>query len=110
MDVVIVTSNDLQGKTPRDYADDYYDYNGYGNKDWLYISNTIQYTIQWLMSPYSGNSSYVFRVHWSGIADGAIRGSIAFTNAVSPVFYLTSTTSIDGGDGSLNNPYLLSVQ
>ena len=80
------------------------------NKDWLYISNTIQYTIQWLMSPYSGNSSYVFRVHWSGIADGAIRGSIAFTYAVSPVFYLTSTTSIDGGDGSLNNPYLLSVQ
>ena len=77
------------------------------NKDWLYISNTIQYTIQWLMSPYSGNSSYVFRVHWSGIADGAIRGSIAFTNAVSPVFYLTSTTSIIDGDGSLNNPYIL---
>ena len=33
MDVVIVTSNDLQGKTPRDYADDYYDYNGYGLGD-----------------------------------------------------------------------------
>ncbi|MBP3916873.1 MULTISPECIES: TPM domain-containing protein [unclassified Clostridium] len=30
MDAVIVTSNDLEGKTPRDYADDYYDYNGYG--------------------------------------------------------------------------------
>ena len=30
MDAVIVTSNDLKGKTPRDYADDYYDYNGYG--------------------------------------------------------------------------------
>ena len=29
MDAVIVTSNDLEGKTPRDYADDYYDYNGY---------------------------------------------------------------------------------
>lgn len=30
MDAVIVTSNDLGGKSPRDYADDYYDYNGYG--------------------------------------------------------------------------------
>ncbi|WP_195987251.1 TPM domain-containing protein [Clostridium sp. D53t1_180928_C8] len=30
MDAVIVTSNDLEGKKPRDYADDYYDYNGYG--------------------------------------------------------------------------------
>ncbi len=29
MDAVIVTSNDLGGKSPRDYADDYYDYNGY---------------------------------------------------------------------------------
>lgn len=30
MDVVIVTSNNLNGKSPKDYADDYYDYNGYG--------------------------------------------------------------------------------
>ena len=30
MDVVIVTTNTLGGKTPMEYADDYYDYNGYG--------------------------------------------------------------------------------
>lgn len=30
MDVVILTINDLEGKTPQDYADDYYDNNGYG--------------------------------------------------------------------------------
>lgn len=29
-DFVIVTTNDTQGKTSRDYADDYYDYNGFG--------------------------------------------------------------------------------
>lgn len=29
-DIVVVTTNDLQGKSPRAYADDYYDYNGYG--------------------------------------------------------------------------------
>ncbi len=35
-DIVIVTEYDLQGKTPTAYADDFYDYNGYGvgkNKD-----------------------------------------------------------------------------
>ena len=30
MDIVIVTIVDNQGKTSRDYADDYYDYNGFG--------------------------------------------------------------------------------
>lgn len=54
MDVVVVTVNSLEGKSPRDYADDFYDYNGYGygeekdgvlllvsmeNRDW-YITTT----------------------------------------------------------------------
>ena len=30
LDVVIVTTKDLQGKSKMDYADDYFDYNGYG--------------------------------------------------------------------------------
>lgn len=30
MDIVIVTTNDAQGKSPRDYADDFFDYNGFG--------------------------------------------------------------------------------
>lgn len=33
MDVVILTVNALDGKTPQDYADDYYDENGYGLDD-----------------------------------------------------------------------------
>lgn len=33
IDVVIVTTNDVEGKTSRDYADDFYDYNGYGLDD-----------------------------------------------------------------------------
>ncbi len=32
-DVVIVTTPNLEGKTPTAYADDYYDYNGYGYGD-----------------------------------------------------------------------------
>lgn len=30
LDIVIVTTNDTNGKSPRDYADDYYDYGGFG--------------------------------------------------------------------------------
>ena len=30
MDIAVVTVTDLQGKTPEAFADDYYDYNGYG--------------------------------------------------------------------------------
>lgn len=30
LDIVVVTVNTLEGKTPQEYADDYYDYNGYG--------------------------------------------------------------------------------
>ena len=30
MDIVIVTTNEAGGKTPMEYADDYFDYNGYG--------------------------------------------------------------------------------
>lgn len=33
MEVVILTVNSLDGKTPQDYADDYYDENGYGYGD-----------------------------------------------------------------------------
>lgn len=33
LDVVIVTADTLNGKTPRAYADDYFDYNGYGLGD-----------------------------------------------------------------------------
>ena len=40
MDIVIVTAKTLNGATPADYADDTYDYNGYGygnNKDGLLL-------------------------------------------------------------------------
>ena len=76
---------------------------GCKNKDWLYISNTIQ----WLMSPNSGRSSYVLFVRSSGYVDGGSFGTSDLTFAVRPVFYLTSTTSISDGEGTLNNPYTL---
>ena len=78
-----------------------YDYNGYGNKDWLYISDIYQS----LMTPYSGHFCSLFSVGYAGrfVIDNDVFEDLA----VSPVFYLTSTTSIIDGDGSLNNPYIL---
>ena len=37
MDVVILTVDSLDGKTAQDYADDYYDYNGYGSSGVLFL-------------------------------------------------------------------------
>lgn len=33
MDIIIVTTDDAKGKTAREYADDYFDYNGFGRGD-----------------------------------------------------------------------------
>ena len=73
------------------------------NKDWLYISNTEQ----WLMSPSSNHLEGEFYVR----SDGRVYYYISCgTLAVSPVFYLSSSVSITNGDGSLNNPYLITLE
>ena len=78
-----------------------YDYKGgCKNKDWLYISGIFQ----WLMSPDSGRPHYVLHVNY----DGQVTGTNSFNKAaVSPVFYLTPSTLITSGTGTLTDPYLL---
>ena len=71
------------------------------NKDWLYISNTEQ----WLMSPDSDYSGFVFYVVSSGFVNHYNDSSFSF--AVRPVFYLDSSASISDGDGTLDAPYIL---
>ena len=71
------------------------------NKDWLYISNTNQ----WLMSPRSDISRHVLDVNRGGLVGGYSSISIL---AVSPVFYLSSSASITGGNGTSAAPYILS--
>ena len=70
------------------------------NKDWLYKTGVNQ----WLMSPRSGYSNDVLGVNFGGqvviFSDYAL--------AVSPVFYLSSSASITGGNGTLDAPYILS--
>ncbi len=71
------------------------------NKDWLYNTGVNQ----WLMSPGSGYSGSVLDVDYFGRVD--IGGSDNAL-AVSPVFYLSSSASITGGNGTLDAPYILS--
>ena len=79
-------------------------YGGCKNKDWIYVSNTIQ----WLMSPYLGNSIGVFAVYSSGFV-GYYSGRDSYSvRSVRPVFFLNSSASISEGDGSSTNPYILS--
>ena len=87
-----------------------YDYLGEcSDKDWLfYYSNTYQ----WLMSPNSGDSSYVFHVGYDGEVYynfDIIGNGDEVPLAVRPAFYLTSSTLITSGDGSIDNPYLIGL-
>ncbi|MGN0463190.1 MAG: TPM domain-containing protein [Acutalibacteraceae bacterium] len=50
-DIVVVTVNTLDGKTPMDYADDFYDYNGYGfgeNKDGVLLLISMEDRDWWM--------------------------------------------------------------
>ena len=51
LDIVVLTVNTLDGKTPRDYADDFYDYNGYGfgeNKDGILLLVSMEDRDWWI--------------------------------------------------------------
>ena len=78
-----------------------YSYDSCRSKDWLYYSSDHQ----WLMSPDSSGSTYVFGVTFGGLVDSY---DSSRDNVVSPVFYLTSSASISEGEGSSTNPYILS--
>ncbi len=71
-DIVVVTTNTLDGKTPRDYADDYFDYNGYGygaNRDGALFLRYINGSSKevWLSTSGEGIKSHPgcrYRIHF----------------------------------------------
>ena len=83
-------------------------YEGCKKKDWLWMTTRSDYTSkgEWLMSPKSSTSMGVFSVDSSGYVSGDY--SSVNTFSVRPVFFLNSSASISSGDGSINNPYILS--
>ena len=86
-----------------------YNYDGEcKNKDWLWMTTRSDYTSrgEWLMSPKSATSMGMFSVDSSGYVSGDY--SSVNTFSVRPVFFLNSSARISSGDGSINNPYILS--
>ncbi|HIS86607.1 MAG TPA: hypothetical protein IAB49_00515 [Candidatus Caccenecus avistercoris] len=73
------------------------------NNDWLFDSSTNQ----WTLTPNSSNSNYVFFVTSAGYVASTYYAN--YSRGVRPSVYLTSNVSISGGDGTINNPYILKV-
>ena len=72
------------------------------NNDWIFNS-----TNQWTLTPYSITSGNVFDVNRSGYVYSNYFADDS--SEVRPSVYLTSNVSISGGDGTINNPYILKV-
>ena len=70
------------------------------NNDWLLDSSTNQ----WTLTPYSSYSVSVFIVDSAGFVNGHLAN---YSFGVRPSVYLTSNVGISGGDGTMNNPYIL---
>ena len=87
---------------------DPYSYDGgCKNKDWLCMTTSSNYTntAEWLMSPYSGNTGYAFRVDSSGYVSDDYNSNGPFS--ARPVFYLSSSASITDGTGTSSDPYIV---
>ena len=71
------------------------------NNDWIFNSSS-----QWTLTSVSSDSYDVFIVDMIGVVSGY---HSYLLNWFRPSVYLTSDVSISGGDGSMNNPYTLSL-
>ncbi len=70
------------------------------NNDWLFDSSTTP----WTLAPFSSTSYFVFSVD---VAGRVYRPSAYHQHAVRPSVYLIPSTSILGGEGTLENPYTI---
>ena len=69
----------------------------FGNKNWLYKG------YEWTLTPYASGSNDVWRVDY-----GSVNTSTSnYPRSARPSFYLKSTVSISGGDGTFANPYTI---
>ena len=78
-----------------------YDSSSCGGKAWL-----LKYGYEWTNSPNSGYSHIVFYV---GANVYLNHTNANYGHGVRPVLYLKSNVYVTGGDGSINNPYQLSL-
>ena len=73
------------------------------NKDWLWINNSSNYSngFEWLISSLG-------EVVFTALSSGSVKTFYVKKGAsVRPTFYLTSTTSIISGTGTMDDPYII---
>ena len=91
------------------YNDSYNCYTSTPTSGWIYNSNTKNGTTaidyNWFLSPYSGNSYYVFYAVSAGFVYST--SSARSARLVRPVVYLESDIQSLRGDGSADSPYQL---
>ena len=78
------------------------------NNDWLFTSqSSFVNNAEWLLSPYSSESSYAASLDSSGWVDLNLYGDVVSSKyAVRPTFYLDSSVlKIVGGTGTSDNAY-----
>ena len=76
---------------------------------WMHPSNndTTKSTWEWTLSRAGVTSSGYFYA-WYVCSNGSVNASgVHNRNGVHPVFYLTSNQTISGGNGTLDNPFIL---
>ena len=71
------------------------------NNDWLFNGS-----LQWTLTPRSSSSDFVFRVSYIGYLSSANANS---DDGIRPSIYLKSNIAVTSGDGSENNPYILTT-
>ena len=71
------------------------------SNNWMYMGLN-----EWTITPYSSNSTSVFRVNYSGNLNGSNASS---GHSARPVFYLESNVQLEGGSGTTSDPYRLAV-
>ena len=89
--------------SPDAWTTDLYDYNNstITSNNWLYMG-----LFEWTINPYSSDSLSVFYVAGSGRLNSTDARN---GYAARPVFYLESNVSLQGGSGTLSDPYRLAV-
>ena len=81
-------------------ADQLYNYSSCGSEDWITTGGN-----QWMLTNYSYNPAMALYIYSS---NGVSSFITAEAYAVKPVVYLKSNVKIISGDGSTENPYVLS--
>ena len=71
------------------------------SNNWMYMG--LQ---EWTITPHSSNSLYAFALYLTGYL---FNGTAPAGYAARPVFYLESNVELNGGSGTLSDPYRLAV-